>query len=102
LGGIDLLGGEAGHAVGDLDRAAAAVQVAHGPVDDEQLGCVREGDRLECGAHPDRSVLDAPMPMVSIRVRRGKTCPGEPVDGGLQAGLVGLHSEQVVGVLVLD
>jgi hypothetical protein len=72
-GGVGLVGGEAGHGVGDLDRAAAAIQVAHGAVDDEQLGGVRKGDRVGWGAHPDRSVLDAPMPTGSLGVRRGET-----------------------------
>jgi hypothetical protein len=32
----------------------------------------------------------------------GKRVRGKPVDGGLEAGLIGLDREQILGVLVLD
>jgi hypothetical protein len=43
-----------------------------------------------------------PCPRAGSVCAGGKRVRTEPVDGGLQAGLVGLHREQIVGVLVLD
>jgi hypothetical protein len=43
-----------------------------------------------------------PCPRAVSVCAGGKRLGTEPVDSGLQAGLVGLHREQILGVLVLD
>ncbi len=63
---------QAGHAVGDLGPQDAASKIGGVALHLQHLRRVREADVGRDRGGPDRALLDATVPAVSLGLRRGK------------------------------
>lgn len=86
-GGVSALRGQAGDAVGVLERAAGAVEVSDVAGDQERLREVGEVQPVDVGVDLDRAPFDAAVTAISFGVR-GETSR-TPVVRARRAGSAG-------------
>src|SRR5258708_3221925 len=102
LGGGGLAGGQAGDGVDGDGPPLLAGQGPDPAGDADGLGGVREGEPGGDGRGFEGAVLFAAVAAVVLPVTGGDVAPGQVLDLGIQAGLVLLHDQDVMSVLVRD
>jgi hypothetical protein len=103
LGGGGLAGGQAGDRVdGDGPPLLASGQGPDPAGDAECLRGVGEAEPGRDGGGLEGAVLLTAVAAVALPVTGGDVAPGQVLDLGVQAGLVLLHDQDVMGALAAD
>jgi len=92
---------QAGHRVHDHGPPPPGAQVADLADDLDDLRSVREPETADRDGL-EGAQLDAAVGTVAGSVQHGHLVPGQPLAAAQQRGLVGLDTEQVVGLLAGD